>query len=338
MHPVKGAPGRFGVLTPSPYEATGPQTSDPPRAERGVAASGNAYGGGILCENASSPMFRNCVITDCTITGAHGGDGANGQVPLPNWSFQAPDETNVQTSTENQWGGHGNTGQGIGFGGGLAARGGSRPMLIGCTFENNRATGGVGGNGGNAGDLLTAPQGWGGSGGIGIGDGRGGAIYADAASRPIIRDCRFLNNVARTGQGGAPGLAGQGTALADPRGPARDGSVGSAISTGGVAGGAFYYDRGATVDCEGSVFTENTAFEAYMGIDPTLCRSRRSRRLPAVARCIPRRAIPFCSPIASSSKTMAEPSTSRMVPRWMSTIACSKTMIQPAARGSSSAR
>ena len=268
MRAQKGQAGRYGVLTPDPYERTGPQDNDPPRAERGQPATGDAYGGGILCENGSSPTFRNCVIADCTVTGAHGGDGADGQTGAPNpWSYQIPGEDNVQTTNENQWGGHGETGTGTGFGGGLAARDGSRPVLIGCTFENNTAMGGVGGEGGDAGSHPGGVQGHGGDGGNGVGDGRGGAIYVDQSSAPVVRNCRFINNVARTGMGGTGGLTGEGTDLAAPRGPAADGSDGSAVSTGTEAGGAVYYASGTTADYVDSIFTRNAALQVSAGFD-----------------------------------------------------------------------
>ncbi|GAG28672.1 unnamed protein product, partial [marine sediment metagenome] len=44
----------------------------------GTDATGTAYGGAILCENASSPTITNCVITDCNVVGAIGGLGISG--------------------------------------------------------------------------------------------------------------------------------------------------------------------------------------------------------------------------------------------------------------------
>ncbi|MHC4735401.1 MAG: InlB B-repeat-containing protein, partial [Planctomycetota bacterium] len=73
-----GLPGSSYTLTPIPYE---PMTTDdppPPRGERGGDATGDGYGGAILCENASSPTIVNCVITGNVVTGAYGGDGADG--------------------------------------------------------------------------------------------------------------------------------------------------------------------------------------------------------------------------------------------------------------------
>jgi len=40
----------------------------------GEDVNGVGYGGAILCENASSPLIRNCIIEDCTVAGAAGGD------------------------------------------------------------------------------------------------------------------------------------------------------------------------------------------------------------------------------------------------------------------------
>jgi len=270
-----GPAGRRGVATPEPYEVVCPDLWDPPRcrAERGRDATGDAYAGGILCENGSSPTFRNCVITNCTVTGAHGGAGANGTSTTPSppnpsqWSYRHPDEDSPQTTNDGQFGGHGGAGSGIGHGGGMACLEGSNPILIACTFKDNAAYGGFGGNAGNGGNGA-GHESWGGSGGAATGDGRGGAIYCDDASHPVIRECRFAKNTARSGVPGARGEPGTGNGLPAPCGPAGPGVPGDIVSFGRVGGGAIYYGPQTTADIIDSVFTDNRAFEGFGAVDP----------------------------------------------------------------------
>ena len=104
----------------------------------GADANGVGYGGAILCENASSPTISKCVIEDCTVVGAQGGDGLSGMM--------------VAGDTDGDWGGDGGDGRGTGYGGAIACLGGSQPRVVNCTIRNCTARGGMGGNGGNGGD------------------------------------------------------------------------------------------------------------------------------------------------------------------------------------------
>ena len=123
----------------------------------------------------------------------------------------------------------------------MACLGGSKPILIGCTLKDNTAFGGFGGNAGNGGNSGGGYESWGGNGGTATGDGRGGGIYCDGQSLPIIRDCQFINNIARTGVAGLRGGQGTGNELPAPYGPAGPGSPGAILPLGKVAGGAVYY-------------------------------------------------------------------------------------------------
>ena len=77
---------------PVSVDPTADPNTLPPRALNGANATGNGYGGAILCEAASSPTIRYCVITDCTVTGAQGGDGAVGQNgPWQHWTLADED-------------------------------------------------------------------------------------------------------------------------------------------------------------------------------------------------------------------------------------------------------
>jgi hypothetical protein len=262
-----GLAGRYGVLTPIPYERIGPNPTDPPRAERGDSATGNGYGGAILCENASSPTIKNCVITNCTVTGAHGGDGALGQstgAPFPDqWYYLPPGETQLQQTNNGQWGGHGGAGIGNGYGGAIACLGGSSPVIIKCTIKDNIARGGCGGDGGNGGSSASGQESWGGDGGDAIGDGIGGGIYCENESIPVIIDCNFTNNLASTGVPGPGGSLGSGSAL-DPR--AQNGFSGFTVSRGGIAGGAAYYGSNSDANFVGCIFLGNSAYEFYPAI------------------------------------------------------------------------
>ncbi|TSA52758.1 MAG: hypothetical protein D4R45_06590, partial [Planctomycetaceae bacterium] len=267
--------GFYGVLQPFPYElqrdAQPDPNSTPPRAQRGGDIEGDGYGGGILCENGSSPTIKNCIITNCTVTGAHGGDGAQGQFlfitgmirgDMPDdWSYIAPtdaDQTNVQTSGDGQWGGHAGAGTGHGYGGAIACLEGSSPTITNCIFRDNSALGGMGGTGGGGGTTSGGNESGGGDGGDAIGDGIGGGIYSDGQSCPIITRCKFENNIAATGIPGEGGAVGIGGGLTPP---APVGSTGGIQSNGGIAGGAVYFDNDADANIVNSTFSGNQAYD-----------------------------------------------------------------------------
>ena len=217
----------------------------------GADATGAGYGGAILCENGSSPTIMNCVIENCTVVGAQGGDGVDG---FP-----------VSGDTDGFWGGHGGDGDGTGYGGAVAALGGSEPRFVNCTIRNCQARGGMGGAGGNGSERLDGGgnESWGGDGGNALGDGRGGAVYCENGSDAVFEKCVFTNNEALTGEPGGGGRRGGGAGLGDPYpNPADNGFPGSMLSDGMVVGGAVYQNNASPVfvDCE---FTENKAYEAH---------------------------------------------------------------------------
>jgi hypothetical protein len=273
MRGLLGADGQPGMFTPVPYERIGPNLTDPPRAQRGAAATGDGYGGAILCENGSSPTIKSCVITNCMVTAAQGGHGAIGQSTIPEfpqWSFLAPEPgSTIQQTNNGQWGGHAGIGSGNGFGGAIACLSGSNPVIVKCTIKDNTAMGGVGGNGGNGGSSTSGGQeSWGGNGGAGYGDGQGGGIYCDGASTPKVIDCRFINNVARCARGGPGGAVGSGQPLTPNR--AQPGVVGLTIPAGRVSGGAAYYATNTDPNFANCTFLRNKAYNAYSAIDEYL--------------------------------------------------------------------
>ncbi len=285
---LAGAAGRFGVDPPVPYESIDPDDANGiPRAERGSdSLVSDGYGGAVLCEGAS-PTIQYCVITNSTVTGAQGGDGAPGQSGT--WTYQPPYDVNDPNADVpepvdvdgGQWGGHGGDGYGNGYGGAIACRAGSSPIISDCTISDNFARGGCGGDGGNGGNAVSEPpnafppnysggyESFGGDAGSSNGDGIGGGIYCDDASSPAITNCTFSNNIAATGRA-VGGLAGQGNTIPeDEGGPATAGADGLVFSTGGIAGGAAYYDTGSDANFTNCTFTSNKAYEAYMFYDPS---------------------------------------------------------------------
>lgn len=295
----KGADGRFGIDPPAPRISVDPDDPNgPPQAENGKVAPGsgillNGYGGAILCgdpDNTSvfaSPTIQYCVMTECIVTGAHGGNGAAGQSGT--WTYQPPYDVNDPNATppnivevdDGQWGGDAISGSGNGYGGAIACLGGSSPLISDCIIKDNFAHGGCGGDGGTGGNAVSNPpnasppnysggnESFGGNAGAGFGDGIGGGIYAESGSSPIITNCVFSNNIATTGIRAAGGPAGQGDAIpADQGGPATDGADGYVVSTGGIAGGAAYYSHPSTANFTNCTFTANMAYEAYIYYDP----------------------------------------------------------------------
>jgi len=261
----QAAAGRPFMLTPEPYEPINNDDNPPPRAERGRNAQGVAYGGGILCTNASSPRFVNCIIHDCMVTGGQGGDGAPGNTtaPPPNWQYLyiLPDST-VTDISDGQWGGHGGAGSGTGYGGAIACLEDSQPSFINCVIKDNDAFGGRGGQGGDGGYSTGSAESYGGNGGDAFGFGVGGGVYADGTSSPVFNDCQFINNVATSALPGKGGLVGPGASVLDPR--ASNGLRGTMFSEELPVGGAAYYDAGNSLarfdDC---VFSENKAWETH---------------------------------------------------------------------------
>jgi hypothetical protein len=263
----------------------------PPYALNGANASGSGYGGAILCEAASSPTIKYCVVKNCAVTGAQGGRGADGQNGTwLHWTLGDEDPCNpgqidpnavLTENPDGQWGGSGGAGSGNGYGGAVACRGGSSPIISNCNISDNFARGGCGGDGGAGGNAVSSPanasppnysggnESFGGDAGSSMGDGIGGGIYAENGSSPIITSCIFSNNIATTGARAAGGSAGQGNAIPDDEGgPATNGASGLVYSTGGIAGGAAYYATGSHVNDTNCTFTGNKAYEAYSFYQP----------------------------------------------------------------------
>ena len=247
---------------------------------------------------ACSPTIRYCIIEDCTVTGGEGGRGADGMDGPFQWYAATayvepgtpgcapidltdspvlicdpeaepgdePQERDPLTSENGQWGGRGGDGDGMGFGGAIACRNASSPVITGCIFRNNIARGGVGGDGGNGGDPFTEDFGetWdgdeasGGDAGWGWGDGTGGVIYSEGGGGPIVTNCTFEGSTATMGLGGEGGARSQGNE-GDPR--ALEGLNGIAVPDGLISGGAAYYNNLTTAEFTNCTFIGNAAYE-----------------------------------------------------------------------------
>jgi M6 family metalloprotease-like protein len=247
-----GYPGRSGwVVNTEPFPPG--QTSTPlppPRANNGESVVVNGYGGAVLCENGSSPIFQNCIFAKCTVTGGVGGDGAAGYGIAEGATGDA------------QSGGMGGSGAGFGYGGVVACLQGSSPRFEDCSFINNTAMGGIGGIGGNGGrNLGTGHGSWGGDGGDTVGDGMGGAVYSEGRSEPNFVRCTFEKNYAAQGPGSRGGSLGAGQAYPDPWDEFTNGVSGQILIYDRIAGGAVYAAANSAPKFTDCVFTENAAYE-----------------------------------------------------------------------------
>ena len=221
------------------------------RANGGQDVTGNGYGGAVLCENSSSPIFQNCIFAKCTVAGGVGGDGSDG--------FGIA----VGGTGDAQSGGLGGSGSGFGYGGVVACLKGSNPLFEGCSFTGNKALGGIGGDGGNGGSNLGTGHGsWGGGGGNSIGDGMGGVVYTEDRSNPSFVRCVFEGNYATNVMGGSVGSSGNGSAYSEPYDDFGDFTSAGIYNIYGVlAGGAVYAATNSSPKFTDCSFTQNEAYE-----------------------------------------------------------------------------
>ena len=241
-----GIPADTPPLTPA-YDPSDPNTWV------GQSVVGDGMGGAIYIGSANtpgvsiSPVIRNCVFQNCHVYGAVGGGGARGPVIT---------DPNFGEIGDSMPGGRGGDGDGNGLGAAIYCGIASTPTVINCIFSNNFAHGGIGGAGGNSANV--AADKYPGRGGNGIGNGQGGAIYADQLSDPNITRCTFTSNTATVGVGGAGGLHGSGK-IDDADHPVFDGTNGSALNNGMRNGGAVYYNTQSSNNLNSSTFEHNNA-------------------------------------------------------------------------------
>jgi len=218
----------------------------------GGDAVGDGYGGAIFCEAGSSPSIQYCVFKNNTVTGAQGNDGLMGNLLYR------------QNAWQSMPGGNGGSGSGDGCGGAIACIEASNPVISHCQFIENTAHGGCGGWGGDAGNFgPITPVGHeskGGAGGDAFGGGRGGALYADLDSAPVVFDCEFVGNIATEGIKGRGGLRSDAGSEWHADWPATDGLDGVVDTSQHIGGGAAYYERGSQAVFETCRFVENEAY------------------------------------------------------------------------------
>jgi len=272
-----GPVGEDGIIPGEPISCD--EDTCPPQAAGGAAAVGDGFGGGILCYGAS-PTIMLCRIEGCTITGAQGGRGADGEDGT--WSFEDPkcedpDPAACEIEVEDgQWGGIGGEAKGDGYGGGIACLSAS-PVIDGCVIIGNTARGAVGGDGGDGGDGddgEDGKMGKGGDGGKSAGDGFGGGIYSDSLSRPVVIDCTISDNLATEGLAGVGGSPGSGDDLTEDElgeSGTASGIDGEVANSGRISGGGAYYDINGAANFSGTAFTNNTAkvsmISAFTGME-----------------------------------------------------------------------
>ncbi len=165
-----------------------------------------------------------------------------------------------------------------GYGGAILCFG-SSPTIQYCVIKDCTVVGPVGGNGADGLNgkwtltIFDIPPKvyefddgqWGGHGGIGIGNGYGGAIACRVNANPVISDCTFENNIARGGIGGDGGDGGNGAGEAPDYSQGWEsfgGDGGDGIGDG--MGGAIYCDNSDPVVTR-CTFIDNTATLAMGG-------------------------------------------------------------------------
>jgi len=263
------APGQYRFPDPEDPELFGPYANDGSASD-----STNGNGGAIYCVGAS-PTIKHCVISNCTVTGSHGGKGADGY--NGEWQYVDPDDPcEVIDVDSGQWAGRGGPGFGEGRGGAISCVSTSNPVISNCIIKDNIARGGCGGDGGRGGEGEGRNDfaGAGGDGGRSYGDGKGGAIYADSTSVPTITGCQFINNIATTGERssrGGMGAVGDVPLINEEPIDFPDGIDGSVHSGGTVAGGACYYLNNGHLNFDDCNFIENKAYEANIYFDLRSC-------------------------------------------------------------------
>ena len=246
-----GYPGVGTVIAdPNAYD---PNNADTLRIAMGSGgdASGIGYGGAILCENGSSPTFRNCIIEKCAVVGAAGGDGLSGY--------------SVAGDTARLLGRQRRQRRRPGLRRRRGLPGGQQAEVRQLHVQQLHRAGAIGGIGGNGSVRIDGGgnESWGGDGGTAIGDGHGGAVYCENGSDAVFEDCVFANSVATTGLRGTAGLRGGGSELPDPYAhPAFNGIAGSVVTRGTVVGGAVYQVKASPkfVDCR---FVNNSAYASF---------------------------------------------------------------------------
>lgn len=224
----RGVNGFTGNNGPTGANAPGGGATGGTGGMGGTGGAGSS--GGAVLVQTGSPTFLNCSFyQNFAGDGGKGGTGGKGG--------NGGDGAAFQNGGKGGTGGFGGIGGAGGLGGAIATNTGT-PVLIQCTFRDNRAgrggqggNGGEGGNGGNGGFLASdGPKGVGRSGAVGTIGGRGGALASLAAGGGFdVVHCTLVSN--RSGVGGPGGFGGAGipSGATGSVGPTGQGAAATAV-------------------------------------------------------------------------------------------------------------
>jgi hypothetical protein len=161
---------------------------------------GWARGGGIYVAPGSNPMFINCTVTNCTVTGGNGGTGGSSSGTVGTPAYQDANHGGLWSNDFTfPWQGmRDSSGQPYigdyrfysGYGGGVFCDSDSNATFIACSITNNRVLGGMSGVGGSRPFVLPDP----------VTAYRipsyGGGVYCAENSTVKFIDCNITGNVA----------------------------------------------------------------------------------------------------------------------------------------------
>ncbi|MHC4528466.1 MAG: InlB B-repeat-containing protein, partial [Planctomycetota bacterium] len=246
---INGGPGGGGAGgAEDPNNPTNPWLPGDQHGGNG-GSGGAAYGGGIYCGLFSSPIIRNCRISDCTIQGGNGGAGGVGV---------SPQGANSLPSPAGGWGGNGGQAGGA-YGGGICVDYGSSPQIERCTIVRCSASAGNGGVGGNGGTgTANFFGGRGGNGGENT-TAQGGGIYFASTSTANVSDCT-VSNCSTTG-----GTAGNGGNGGNNRSAGFGGGYLGQYWKDSAYGGAVHCGPGSVIMFDDCTFSNNTVTGGMSG-------------------------------------------------------------------------
>ncbi len=240
---------------------------------------------------ARGPKGADADTTDVAYTSVwHGIPYLGGTAPwqtYPSWQEATSSDPALDPCTLPPVALDGNAATGNGYGGAIECNNAS-PTISYCVIENCTATGALGGAGAaglsgkwsyytwadfnwvpglgyqqllDTATLKSSDNGQaGGVGGMGSGNGYGGAIAMRGICSPAIDNCRFMSNSAQGGQGGAGGRGGNCTLSGGAYTGGLEGPGGNAgDSNGDGIGGAIYAESGCEPVFTNCLFEDNAA-------------------------------------------------------------------------------
>ena len=227
----------YGLQGVDGVDGVDPAAQAAPNGDNGTSG-GDGFGGVMYFVAGSQPAITNCQITNCSAVGGDGGDGGDGDIGVPGDAAAVPPVPDTPGGT----GGNGGN-AGIAAGGAMYFEPGCQPQLVDVEISSCQISVGQIGSGGNGGDGEDAnpPTGSGGNGGN-TGDLNGsfvhaGALFFDAGSTVVMRNCSITDCTISALQTSAfePGTGGAGTTLGiDGTDNAAAGNLSNLVSYGGA--------------------------------------------------------------------------------------------------------